>query len=294
MRLKIEYTNEIPINAFQWTPKSSKQPLHKHNSLEIGYCLSGKGFFYFEQKCFPVSVGDLFIVNHTEMHIAQSDEEDPSTYIFINFDPSVLFLEDEKLLFPFAYKSEKFQNHIPAEMPLARLLAPRVQSIYDELTGRDVGYLIRARSILLEMSVLLLRNYINSISNHSWNRMNKSNRELSQLLSFVHSNYFVHIDLSDVAAVIGWSVTRTSCFFRECMGKSLRDYVVQLRLSEARKRLVSTSDGIATICFDSGFQSMASFYRAFHSSVGMSPQEYRKKFTFGDYFENLTEVSEKS
>ncbi|MGG4343034.1 helix-turn-helix domain-containing protein [Paenibacillus lautus] len=294
LKLHIDYPHDIPIDAFQWTPETTLEPFHTHTSLEIGCCISGSGVFYFEQKCYTVRPGDIFIVNQTELHIAQSDEVDPSTFIFINFDPSILLLEDEKLLLPYSYQSEKFQNHIPAETSLACQLQPRIMTIHEELSQQDVGYLSRARSILIDISVLLLRNYIGSISSEQWRRMNHSYRELRQMLEFVHRHFGSNIQLADVAQTVGWSQARTSRLFREYTGKSLRDYLAQLRLSEVKKRLVTTDDLIANICFDCGFQSMASFYRAFHANTGTSPKEYREMNGLSEDFEKLGDANEKS
>jgi YesN/AraC family two-component response regulator len=198
--------------------------------------------------------------------------------IFINFDPSILLLEDEKLLLPYSYQSEKFQNHIPAETTLARQLQPIIMTIYEELSQQDVGYLSRARSILIEISVMLLRNYISSISSEQWRQMNHSYRELRQMLEYVHRHFGSEIQLTDVAQSVGWSPARTSRLFREYTGKSLRDYLAQLRLSEVKKRLVTTDDLILNICFDCGFQSMASFYRAFQANTRTSPKGYREMY----------------
>src|SRR5690554_681020 len=90
VKLNITYEQDILINVFKWTPKAYLEPLHYHASLEIGYCISGAGQFYFGEKCYTVQPGDLFLVNNSELHIAQSDASNPSRYIFINFDPRIL------------------------------------------------------------------------------------------------------------------------------------------------------------------------------------------------------------
>lgn len=278
MKQEIIYTNRIPINAYIWSPKPYLQPLHSHSSLEIGYCFRGKGTFIFEDKRYDVCKGDVFIVNNTELHIAQSAQHDPSQYIFLNFEPTMFLLEDEKLLLPFAYRSERFENHVAAETPLAKALGASIQQIYEELESKEEGYLTVARSKLLELGVLLLRHYRNTFSTSQWLKMTRSQHEIKELLQFAQERFLEPIMLGDAAAHIGWSQSRTSRFFKEHLGISLMHYITQLRISDAKKRLVATAESIASICFSSGFQSVASFYRAFHSATGMSPQDYRQLF----------------
>ncbi|MNH91187.1 Melibiose operon regulatory protein [compost metagenome] len=278
MKQKIEYDNLIPINAYLWCPKPYPQPLHFHSSLEIGYCREGRGQFIFENKLYEVRKGDVFIVNNTELHIAQSAEHDPSRYIFLNFDPSLFLEENEKLLLPFAYRSERFENHIAAGTPLAQQIGVLIQKIYEELNAKAEGYLTITRCKLLELGVILLRHYRSGFSNEQWLKMSNSQREIKEMMLFVKERFLDPLQLTDVAAHLGWSPARTSRFFKEHTGSSFLNYVTQLRISEAKKQLVTNLDSIADISFSSGFQSLASFYRAFNSVVGMSPQEYRRQF----------------
>ncbi|UKS28407.1 AraC family transcriptional regulator [Paenibacillus sp. HWE-109] len=284
MKMKIEYDNPIPINAYLWCPKPYLQPLHFHSSLEMGYCLEGKGQFVFENKQYEVSKGDVFIVNNTELHIAQSAQHDPSRYIFVNFDPSLFLEEDERLLLPFAYRSERFENHIAAGTALAQKIGALIQQIYEELNTKDEGYLTISRCKLLELGVTLLRHYRNTFSKEQWLKMSKSQREIKEMMLFVKEKYLEPLQLTDVAAHLGWSNARTSRLFKEHTGSSFLNYLTQLRISEARKQLVTNLDSIADISFSSGFQSLASFYRAFSLVVGMSPQEYRKQFGVNQLF----------
>ncbi|WP_195571440.1 AraC family transcriptional regulator [Paenibacillus sp. 1001270B_150601_E10] len=293
MKLHIEYSHAIPLEAFQWTPSSMLEPFHTHQSLEIGVCLSGSGVFYFEQKRYPVSPGDVFLVNQTELHIAQADPDDPCSFIFVNFDPGILLVEDEKLLLPYSYQSDQFQNHIAADTELAKMILPRMKIMLEEMKTQEIGYLSRVRAVLIEIHVLFLRNYMNQISSDQWRRLNESYRELRIILHFIHEQYTSDIQLADAAKLVGWSSGRTSRFFRECMGQSLKDYIQALRIREVTKKLVSTYDPISELCFDCGFQSMASFYRAFQKVTGMSPKSYREKFGLGNVFENWEEDNEK-
>ncbi|WP_138750821.1 AraC family transcriptional regulator [Paenibacillus sinopodophylli] len=278
MKQKIEYDNLIPINAYLWCPKPYPQPLHFHSSLEIGYCRGGRGQFIFENKLYEVRKGDVFIVNNTELHIAQSSMHDPSQYIFLNFDPSLFLEENEKLLLPFAYRSERFENHIAAGTPLSQQIGLLIQQIYEELNAKAEGYLTITRCKLLELGVILLRHYRSTFSDEQWMKMHNSKREIEEMMLFMKERFQEPLQLTDVAEHLGWSTARTSRFVKEHTGISFIAYMTQLRISEAKKQLVTSLDSIAAISFSSGFQSLPSFYRAFNAVVGTSPQEYRKQF----------------
>ncbi|MBD2864691.1 helix-turn-helix domain-containing protein [Paenibacillus oceani] len=286
MRLNITYENHIPINAFRWTPSRELQPLHYHSSLEIGLCVSGSGIFYFGEKRYRVAVGDIFIVNNRELHIAQSDKSNPSTYIFINFDPRLLLDEEESLLLPFAYSSDHFDNRITSASPLSAPIGALIEKMWRELDAKQDGYLSMAKSALLELCVLLLRHYSTRMSKLEWKRMNDTFRRLRPALAILEDRFREPLELTDIANALLISPSRASHLFQEELGRSFKDYLLQLRINEAKRLLISTNLSAADVCFESGFQSIPSFYRLFKSAVGISPLDYRSKYSVHAIIEN--------
>ncbi|GAA3407287.1 AraC family transcriptional regulator [Paenibacillus hodogayensis] len=286
MRLNITYENNIPINAFRWTPNEKLEPLHFHSSLEIGLCISGSGIFYFGEKQYRVGVGDIFIVNNRELHIAKSDECNPSTYIFINFDPRLLLDEEESLLLPFAYNSDYFDNRITSASPLAAPLGALIGQIWNELDAKEDGYKSMAKSALLELCVLLLRHYSTSMSKLEWKRMTDTFRRMRPALALVEDRFREPLELTDIADALLLSPSRVSHLFQQELGRCFKEYLLDLRINEAKRLLISTNLSAADVCFGSGFQSIPSFYRLFKSTVGLSPLDYRNKFSVHEIIEN--------
>lgn len=63
--------------------------------------------------------------------------------------------------------------------------------------------------------------------------------------------------------------------FREQTGKTLTEYITELRISEAKKLLRSTDDSILSIALAVGFNDQSYFSKVFQKSVGTSPSRYR-------------------
>ena len=279
MKLKITYEHNIPINAFRWTPSVSAVPLHFHSSLEVGLCTGGAGVFHFGDKQYAVTPGDVFIVNNLELHIAQSDARDPSTYIFINFDPGLLLDEEEALLLPFAYRSDHFDNRIPADSPLAEPLGALIRKIWHEMNARQSGYQSMAKSALLELCVLLLRHYATGMSQHEWQRMTAAFGRLRPALKLMEERFREPLDLRDVAEALGVSPSRASRLLQQELGRSFKAHMLQLRINEAKRLLISSKRNVTEVGFESGFQSAASFFRLFKQEAGLAPLEYREKYS---------------
>ncbi len=66
--------------------------------------------------------------------------------------------------------------------------------------------------------------------------------------------------------------------FRAATGRSAIDYVVSLRIEEAKQALERSDVPVDDIAVDVGYQDPAAFRRLFRKHAGMTPQGYRRRF----------------
>jgi AraC-like DNA-binding protein len=64
--------------------------------------------------------------------------------------------------------------------------------------------------------------------------------------------------------------------FRECTGKTLRDYLISERLRYAAKLLRETDKTVAEIAFATGFSRQSNLSQSFRQVYGHTPREYRR------------------
>ncbi len=69
-----------------------------------------------------------------------------------------------------------------------------------------------------------------------------------------------------------------SRLFRKETGKSLTDYLVELRIAKAREELSGANNRISDIAQGVGYSNFSHFSQLFKRMTGLTPQEYRKKF----------------
>jgi AraC-like DNA-binding protein len=67
--------------------------------------------------------------------------------------------------------------------------------------------------------------------------------------------------------------------FKSSTGCNFREYINLLRIEEAKKLLVNTSFSITEISMKTGFSNSNYFSLVFQRMNGISPKEYRKKYT---------------
>ena len=83
--------------------------------------------------------------------------------------------------------------------------------------------------------------------------------------------------LDDFAAQHHYHPSYLSRLFKREEGISFSEYLVQVRIAEAQKRLISTSESIKRICHDIGYKDYHTFLSTFKDIVGRTPQAYRKE-----------------
>ncbi len=83
--------------------------------------------------------------------------------------------------------------------------------------------------------------------------------------------------LFDLSKSAGISHTKLNRDFRKVYGKTVFDYLRQVRLDYARLLLLDTQLTITEIAFDSGFSDSSHFSRLFSQAFGFRPSIYRKK-----------------
>jgi len=76
--------------------------------------------------------------------------------------------------------------------------------------------------------------------------------------------------------MVGMSPSSFSRFFKQHTNRTLSSYLIDIRLGQAARALVDTSQNISEICYACGFNNLSNFNRIFKAKRGMSPREFRQ------------------
>ncbi|MBQ5784415.1 MAG: helix-turn-helix transcriptional regulator, partial [Bacteroidales bacterium] len=103
-------------------------------------------------------------------------------------------------------------------------------------------------------------------------------KRVQKVQSYINENYKSDIRLPVLAQMVDMSPVAFSRFFKLKTGKSLSDYIIDIRLGYASSLLVDSSNSIADICYDCGFNNLSNFNRIFKKKKNCSPKEFRENF----------------
>jgi transcriptional regulator GlxA family with amidase domain len=99
---------------------------------------------------------------------------------------------------------------------------------------------------------------------------------LAPVLKFIHDHLREPLDVDDLAHAAHMSRSRFFAFFREHMQRAPMEYLKEVRLDEARKRLLASDDKLSAIAEATGFANPFHLSRELKRHLGVTPAAFRK------------------
>jgi AraC family transcriptional regulator len=98
---------------------------------------------------------------------------------------------------------------------------------------------------------------------------------LRRVVDYITSNLAEDIGLQNLADVAGISSFHLCRSFKQSKGSSPHQYILKLRIEEAKHLLRSTKLGITEIAYQVGFSDHSHFTMIFRKFVGTTPARWR-------------------
>lgn len=155
----------------------------------------------------------------------------------------------------------------------------KIYPLLDKLASEREGFyaVIKFLTILYEMS---LSNNYRTLASSSFAHIDDGadSRRVLKIYEYINTNYKDPIRLEELSDLVGMTPVAFSRFFKLRSGKTVSDYIIELRLGHATRLLVDTTHTIAEICYECGFNNLSNFNRIFKKRKKCSPKEFRENY----------------
>ncbi len=220
---------------------------HQIKFHELTFLIDGKMFYYINGEKYEMTSGDIIYLPPESMR--QRDICDGNNdYVSMNFHT------DTRLV---------LQHYIPGGITdeIRLLLA-----YFDAEHKNPTNINLKKLNILFEALIMQIMDDL----------MASSKTPLSiQIANYLICNYSKHITLDDISRETFFSVAYCESEFKKSFGKSIVQYLIDIRISESKKLLIETSLPCSDIASMVGLDDANYFSRVFKKRVGLSPLKYR-------------------
>lgn len=256
-------------------------PLHSHSEFEINYIEKAEGVRRIVGDSVEV-IGkyDLTLIAGEELEHVWEQHECTSKdirEITIQFSSNLFFGS-------FLHKNQfdsiqKMLNNAQGGINFPMETIMKVYPMLDTLSTERAGFyaVMKFLTILYELS-LCDRYRILSSSSFAHIDESSDSRRVRKVYDYINTHYRETIRLEELADVVGMAPVALSRFFKLRSGKTISDYIIDVRLGHASRLLVDTTNSVAEICYECGFNNLSNFNRIFRKRKGGSPKEFRENY----------------
>lgn len=270
---KAGFRNVLILGRYHYRQAKGQLPVHMHSRMmEICYCSSGEQTYDVGGVQYRIKGGDIFVTYPGEWHgTGDHPEEKGELYwLIIRMDekPGGRFLGWE------GRQAEEWRRRLlslPRHFQGNRVLKRTLDSIF-QLSGQGKDPFTRVR-----MQHLFTGYLLEVIDCSHRQTKDRTKARMEAIDRHIRDTMDEPVTLQALADIAGLSLSRLKSWFREEMGSTPLDYVLRRKIKAAKQLLRKPGPSVASIAYETGFQSAQYFATVFRKYTGMTPGEYRRR-----------------
>lgn len=267
--------NYLDLRPYQYgwetcVPLHSFGPFIRNHYL-FHYIISGRGTLYShaangEIHEYQLGANQGFLICPGQINLYTADAEQPWKYVWLEFDGMRVK--------EFLLKAGLTQDH-----PIYR-----TQTIEQGLQLQEHMLYFSANSAksslhLVGQLFLFLDELIEFSANHQELEETKEHDYyIHEAVIYIQQNYQRDLSVDEVANFCKLNRNYFSRRFKELIGSTPQEFLIQQRLTKAAELLKITNQPIKNIAIQCGYPNQLHFSQSFKKHYGLSPREWRRSF----------------
>lgn len=262
----IPYLENNPrLLTTSYRDESYNFPAHFHNRVEIVHCIEGKQKVKLGEETYTLLGGDTLLISPNIVHeyIECEDEPGKKTQVMAAICearllsvviPDIATKNPKNPLIPAANISEN------AKIAIQKILETKSSNNYAERMGW----------------IFVLISYV--LDNIEFVKTDAKPELPLEIVAYIESNFKEDLTIKSIAKVFGYHPSYIAHIFCDQLKIPFKTYLGWLRSEYAATLIRATKKSLTEIAYESGFNSLNTFYRAFKKHFSQTPSEYKKEF----------------
>ncbi len=252
---------------------------HTHDHHELLYCTSGEGGMAANQREFPLKAGDLFFFPKGTRHCAVFLPGRKFDCFVLDFQGELFTpaLSGDKETLDIVDKMGRFHGKVPISADAGNAVEQILDGLLCEFQRKGTAY-----HAVMKMSAMRL--FITIGCDEEFRSIGRavcgpvSNDDMIQeVIAYLDAFYMHAVSVDSILEFCPISRSYLHAAFKKATGKTLVQYLRDVRLEKTKELLLDTETPIAEIARSVGFSTSSYFGQTFRSATGMSPGEYRSR-----------------
>lgn len=247
-------------------------PPDERDDYEIHFLEKGRGRFFTGGREYSVVKGDMIILHSMEGNSFIPDES-PFRIIFTTFRLKACKSPEKTELLKSLLGGDnliKLTNYHDAQELLYRM--------HKEILFKSDSYMVRLKLLLGSLAAAMSDQYTGGdcMEEIRFNANRNAHELINRVTIYLQDNYGSDISLADLGRFVNLHPRYLCTLFRQIRGKTVVEFLREIRLEKAKRLLLYTSLSMTEIALETGFNSSQYFSRIFSQQVGIDPRTFRK------------------
>ncbi|MDM1296172.1 AraC family transcriptional regulator [Sphingobacterium sp. N143] len=283
MKAQLLHLNNNLTHSFNARKDSTPQYhnlWHYHEELELIYFAQGSGTQFIGDSVRRFESGDMTLVGSNLPHYWLFDE------IYLRADP--IPADIRVIHFKENFWGNEFMN-LPENKDIKDLMwisqrgialsasskrktEPLMDAILATTGTSRIIHLLEILNIIAgeqQQDLLTSSTFTIQLQNQDADRMRIA-------MQYIGENYRDQIRLQELASLTGMTPNSFCRYFKSQIGKTLFQFLIEMRVKTACTLLLENKHTVKQICFEAGFQNFSSFHKYFKNITGTTPLNFQK------------------
>lgn len=269
----------------------SELNIHTHDFIEIVYVCDGKGYHIYDGMTYPVSKGELYIINSRTPHCFYPTDKTNSEHLVVynlcflpefisnvNIHMPLLVELTDIMLYKSLYPDEIIYT---PDLKLSGSMRTEIERLYEkmflEFTSEGINYVEVLRLSLCELLLKIHRFYKLNHTAPDSAVIKYRHQLIPDCIEYLQKNYSKKITIEELSSNFFLSKSYLSSLFKKATGSGVVEYLQHIRIEKACELLTDTSLSITEICTQVGYTDYRFFNKSFKKITGLTAHEYRKQ-----------------
>jgi len=233
-----------------------------HSNIEIIYCVSGEGSVGCDERSYPITKGDIVVINTQISHGIKTDSQVEYYYLIIDDDfCKSNGINTSELIFTEYIKS---QSLVDVFLEIVNTIENK-----DSFSETYIYALIRTKVLQLLITMCdccLCENIERNISS------SMALERVKETMIYIQKNFTQKLTLDSLAANVNICKNHLAREFKKYTRITIVEYINSLRCKNAQ-RCILNGESITSAATLSGFDNLSYFSRTYKKHIGLLPSQ---------------------